>query len=214
MKTLKYSTVDAEIQKAKDLILSGGVIIYPTDTVYGLGGDATNEGIIDRIYAIKERDRRRPLSIMVGDKKVLRKWVLSPSDAAEKLIEKFLPGPLTLIFRASAKVSKRLNGGGDLIGIRIPNNPICHELLRGCEVPIISTSANPSGRGEPTQISGIDARLKQKVDFILDAGPMGSGRPSTVVDVSSEIPVVRRMGEISITELERVVGRVKRGWED
>jgi L-threonylcarbamoyladenylate synthase len=180
------------VTRAAQTILDGGVIIYPTETIYGLGANALEPKIVERVYDIKERRKSNPILVLIPDRATLDELALGVPDVAKELMGKFWPGPLTIVFKAAAIVSRILTAGSGKIGIRLSSDPFCTELLSICKIPITSTSANLSGELSPNSISVINQKVLDSVDLIVDAGTLTSQTPSTVVDVTEgKIELVR-----------------------
>lgn len=184
------------VQQAVDSLKQGQVIAYPTDTLFGLGVDALNEEAIEYLYLIKQRNKHRPMSIMVAQN-TWHQWVKNTSKHAEQLAERFFPGPITLIMNAGKDVPKILtrytNG---TIGVRVPDHPTCLALLENFQNPIITTSANLSNQPAARNAEMIRNYFDDKVSYILSDGPKPGGIASTVVDVTEDEPVVLREGAI------------------
>jgi L-threonylcarbamoyladenylate synthase len=196
--------VSAEIvSKAADVILGGGVLLYPTDTIYGLGCDGSNGAAIERVFEIKQRPDDRPTLLLVRDRAMIDTLVAEFPPIAAKLAGKFWPGPLTMILRSRANVHPLLTGGAGKVGVRIPDNDFCLRLLEASGVPIVSTSANVSGVEGPQDIGGLRRQFADLVDLLIDAGPPASTMPSTVVDVSDGSLKIVREGVIPA---EKVLG--------
>lgn len=176
-----------KIELAVNILEDDGMVVYPTDTIYGLGANIFSEKAIRKVYSIKNRDYSKPLSICLSDIGDIHK--IAHLDGEK--IRQFLPGPFTFILNKRNNVSPLLTAGGGKIGVRIPDNLICRELTR--EFPITATSANLSGGEVPTQAGEIAELLGDSVDLILDGGKL-SGTPSTVVDWTTKPPKVLRKG--------------------
>ena len=194
-----------QIKKAVDILRKGGVIAFPTDTVYGLGTGIHNEAGIKRIYEIKKRSASVALPVLLADVAQLSEVSRTLNANAWRLIKEFMPGGLTLIVYSSQAVSDLITAGGDTVAVRIPDHPVPRALIKGLGMPIVGTSANISGK--PTLISAEDVRreLGNSVDLVMDAEPSPNGKESTVVDVASNIPVVLREGAISRDQIARVI---------
>lgn len=209
MKILKVNPLNPApelLKEAASVILNDGVIGYPTETVYGLGANALSAAAIAKVFRLKQRDPQKPILILAHDLDQLRKLVIEFSPIAELLAQAFWPGPLTMIFKAEAHLDKQLMGTGNTIGIRIPANRICLELMQLCGVPLTSTSANLAGGKNPISATEVTYNFKNKLDLIIDGGIARSRMPSTVLDLSVEKPVIRRPGLISKKSIERIIG--------
>lgn len=182
-------------------IIHGRVIVYPTDTIYGIGADACNSNAVERVFRAKKRDPARPILVLVNSLDMAARLVESIPETAKTLIDKFWPGPLTLVFKASASLPQGLTGASRTIGIRYPRHPFCSEILKMCNRPITSTSANISGENQSRSLRGIAETFESVVDLIVDAGDVQSGLPSTIVDVTGTTPRFIRAGALSEARL-------------
>ena len=183
----------------------GGVIGYPTETVYGLGGDATNENVIHRIFQLKGRDSKKPLLCLVHSKEDLFPIIEQVSQKAERLMDTFWPGPLTLIFSISKKLPKSLQSECGKIGIRISNDPICQMLTQKFKNPIVSTSANRTGQEPARTANQVINTFGKSLDLVLDGGKRDSLNPSTVLDVTEDPPRVIRKGAVSLKKIQKLL---------
>lgn len=191
----------AALDRAARVISSGGLVVYPTETVYGIGADARNANAIRRIPRTKGRDDRKPILVLVGSREAVTEFASAVPGAAEELMRVFWPGPLTLVLPARADVAEVLTGGSGTIGLRWSPNPVCRELILRSGKAITSTSANRTGEPTPGAVSDIARQLGDGIDLYLDAGPLDGGLPSTVVDLSGPVARVLREGPISAREL-------------
>ena len=189
------------VQQTVRTIRKGGVILYPTETVYGLGCNAFDEKAIQRIFEIKERPETKPMLVLVRNRTMLQELVSEIPPTAFKLMECFWPGPLTLIFKARKNLSSLLTAGSGKIGVRIPSNNFCLKLLKESQIPLVSTSANMSGKNVISSIKSLKRIFADKVDIVIDAGSSPSSLPSTVVDVSESKLAIIRQGAISNAQL-------------
>lgn len=187
------------------LLKDGGVIIFPTDTVYGIGGDALNENVIRKISRIKKRSAHKSFLINVAAKKQIKEYVSCHPRSASVLEKKFLPGALSLVFYASGKLPRLLTGKDGKIGVRIPKHPVTLFLLRAFTHPIVSTSANISGKPAPQTGDALYRLFKGKVNVILDAGQSASRIPSTLVDVTTTPPAILREGAVPKEEIYKAL---------
>ncbi|HYA20252.1 MAG TPA: L-threonylcarbamoyladenylate synthase [Burkholderiales bacterium] len=197
---------DREIEKAVVILRSGGLVAFPTETVYGLGADALNPEAIKKIFAAKGRPQNHPLIVHLADASHLVLWAREIPVAAERLAERFWPGPLTLILRRAERVPDAITGGQDTVGLRVPSHPVAHALLQAFGSGIAAPSANRYGRLSPTTAEHVRAELGGRVDMILDGGSCDFGIESTIVDLSSSQATLLRPGKISASELEKVLG--------
>ncbi len=196
---------DDLISRAARILQKGGVIGYPTETVYGIGSSLFVSEAVDRIYALKNRDHSKALIVIAADAIQIGDLVEEIPDAAERLMENFWPGPLTLVFRASKELRDSPFRRSHTIAIRIPDCSICLSLIKSCGFPIISTSANRSGELPATTAAQVAEMFGDQLDLIIDGSDMLSTTPSTVVDVT-RLPVrVLREGAISKLEIDTVL---------
>lgn len=191
------------LEHAADVLRRGGLIVYPTETLYGIGADATNPEALRRIPLAKQRTDRKPILVIVNSVRMMTPYVEAVSAQARELIDTFWPGPLTLVFRASQQVPMELTQGTGTIGIRIPSSQLCLKLLEHMGVPLTSTSANLSGEKPARTVEEISSALKG-IDLYLDAGKLPESKPSTVVDVAGEVARVVRSGAIGLDRLREV----------
>ena len=196
------------LKKAVEILKKGEVIALPTDTFYALGADGLNPEAIKKVYEIKGRDYKKPILLLISDRELLSSLVSEIPSVAEKLISYFWPGPLTIIFKASAEIPLVLMGEGDKIGIRIPDNRVIREISRLLRGPITGTSANLSGKPSPISAKEIISSIGEKVDLILDGGDAPGGKESTIIDVTTIPPRLIRRGKISVEEIEKVIGEI------
>jgi L-threonylcarbamoyladenylate synthase len=195
-----------DIERAAAILRAGGVVAFPTETVYGLGADAENAAAVARVFAIKARPPSHPVIVHVADAAALDAWCTAVPDVARRLAERFWPGPLTLILRRRPRVPDVVTGGLDTVGIRVPRHDVALALLRGFGGGMAAPSANRYGRISPTTAGHVHADLGRDVDFVLDGGPCPIGVESTIVDVSSGTPALLRPGGVTPEELEEIVG--------
>lgn len=194
------------LKSVAELILNDGVIGYPTETVYGLGANALSDIAVEKVFELKGRERNKPILIIASDIEQVKRLVLSFPLKAEMLASAFWPGALTMVLKAAPRLSRLLLGGGNQIGIRIPGNIICRELLKICGVPITSTSANISGQKNPVSALEVRENFGDKPDLIIDGGKSLSRVPSTVVGVDEDNITLIREGSISKSKIEQVIG--------
>ena len=201
-----------EIQRAVATLKAGGLVAFPTETVYGLGADASNPHAVLRIFAAKGRPADHPLIVHLTSVEALPRWARQVAPPAYTLAERFWPGPLTLILKRAAGVIDEVTGGQDTVGLRVPSHPMAQALLQAFGGGIAAPSANRFGRISPTTAQHVRDELGVRVDLILDGGPCDVGIESTIVDLSSGAPVLLRPGRISPEEIETLLGMaVRRG---
>ena len=194
--------IDAKlIATAVDFLVKGQVIAYPTETIYGLGADVCNAKAVKRIYELKPRDPGLPISILISDLAMLRDCIEEVSDRALALVQKFWPGPLTVLFPASAKFSKSLITNTGRIGIRISSNPIATAIVKKLGRPLTTTSANLSDFPPSLNVKHIKKYFAEKIPCVIDGGECVPSRGSTVVDVTDETMRIVREGVISAEEV-------------
>jgi L-threonylcarbamoyladenylate synthase len=187
--------------RCRDVIRSGGVIVYPTDTFYGLGADPKNPAAVRKLFEIKGRRTDQPILLLIPDAHDVRDWADGITAAADRLMKRFWPGPLTLVFKAKAGVLPELTAGTGTIGLRVPDSALDHGLLRYLDSALTGTSANISGGPSPRTAREALESVGGRVDLVLDGGETAGGRPSTVVDVSSDEPKVIRPGAVNLRDL-------------
>lgn len=195
------------LEMPSDCLRNGGLVAFPTETVYGLGADALNETAAAKIYAAKGRPSDNPLIVHISkveDMEVLAKV----NDTAITLAHAFWPGPLTIILPKKDIVPHGTTGGLDTVAIRMPSHPAALELIRQSGVYVAAPSANTSGRPSPTKAGHVMEDMTGKIEYIIDGGPVGIGIESTIVDVSGEIPTILRPGFITRKMLEQIIGEV------
>jgi len=195
-----------QIKLAVEVLKKGGLVAYPTDTVYGLGADPLNEKAVARIYEVKNRPHNSPLPLLLADKSDLLKVALIVPEVAWRLVEQFWPGGLTLVVKKSSLVPDSITAGGDTVAVRIPDHHITIALIRGLGNPIVGTSANLSGKPSPVTATEVSRQLGNKVDLIVDGGRCPGGIESTVVDVSGPSPTLVREGAVSREDIAKVCG--------
>lgn len=194
------------IKRATDVLKSGGLLVYPTDTAYGLGGNALNGAVVRKVYEVKGRDFIKPTHIIVSGWEMINQLTFA-NKAAKLLYEKFLPGPLTIILPKKKIVPDILTAGLPTLGVRIPHNLITQSLSRLINFPYTTPSANKSGGKTPYSIKDIKRELDiKKIDLVLDAGRLPTVLPSTVVDLSISPPRLLREGPVKKVELEKTLG--------
>ena len=197
------------ISQAADLLRRGDIVAFPTETVYGLGGNALEESAVRRIFEAKGRPSHNPLIVHVASIEAARALTKGWSESAERLARKFWPGPLTLVLPKAVEVPDLVTAGLPTVGIRVPRHPVTFALLTAVELPVAAPSANRSGEVSPTTAQHVARSLGDRVPLILDAGPTDIGIESTVVDVSGDTAILLRPGVISSEQLAEIVGPLK-----
>lgn len=197
------------IARAAELLRSGGLVAFPTETVYGLGANALDARAVDRIYAAKGRPSHNPLIVHIANVdqvlRVARKW----TDRAELLARAFWPGPLTLVLPKRDEVPEAVSAGLPTVAVRLPSHPVAHALLLAADIPVAAPSANKSTMLSPTTGAHVEKSLGDAVDLILDAGPTPVGIESTVLDLTRAVPVLLRPGSVTIEQIESVIGPIE-----
>ena len=180
-----------DIKDVVDKLNKGYIGITPTDTVYGIMGDATKEDVIKRVFDVKKRDYSKPLLMLVSDIDMLNKYIYVSNDIEKKLIDKYWPGRMTLILKKKDNVSNLLTGNRDNVGVRIPDNKELLDIIKLFGKPVISTSANISGSDTITSVDQIEEKLKNSVDFIVDGGILDNKGSTIVYAIDNEIKILR-----------------------
>jgi L-threonylcarbamoyladenylate synthase len=201
----RQTDLEKQITKAVAILKNGGVVAYPTDTVYGLGACMTDIKAVDRIFQVKGRPKGMALPVLLAEKKQITEIVTEVSPAARRLADEFFPGALTIILPKSALVPDIITGGGKTVAFRIPNHPVPLALVKGLGKPIVGTSANLSGQPSALTAPEVHAQIGNAVDMVIDGGRCPGGIESTVIDLSGEKPVIRRLGAISIEKLRKIL---------
>jgi len=193
--------VSREVRRAAEILRAGGLVAFPTETVYGLGADASSEKAMARLYAVKGRPADHPVIVHFSSAENAFEWGKEIPEGARKLAQSFWPGPLTLILKRNEKARDFVTGGQPSVGVRVPSHPIARELLKEFGKPIAAPSANRFGRVSPTTAAHVREDLGSDVDLVLEGGPSEVGIESTIVDLSSGEAVILRPGKISAAEL-------------
>lgn len=198
-----------EIKNASTLLKAGQLVAFPTETVYGLGADASNTDALARLYRVKGRPDTHPVIVHLASVDMLEKWAKTVPDEAYKLAEKLWPGPMTLILKKASHVSDAVSGGQDTVGLRIPSHPVALELLKEFGSGVAAPSANRHGKVSPTSAAHVKEELGDLVAKILDGGPCSVGIESTIIDLSGQERRILRPGMITIEEIEKILGKKK-----
>jgi len=193
------------IREAVRIIHNGGVVAFPTRCLYGLGVNALSAQAADKIFKIKQRPYDKPLLILINRREDLTEWVKYIPPLAEHLMNSFWPGRVTIVFEAKTALPAKLTAGTGKIGIRLPGYKVAAALVDALGGPITGTSANLSGEAGYTCCSEFHSSIVDKLDLILDAGPLKGGRGSTVVDATTGTPLILRVGEVTAKEINRVL---------
>ncbi len=198
-----------EVKKAALIIKRGGLVAFPTETVYGLGANALNARAVARIFAAKRRPADNPMIVHVASAEQVVPLVEGIPKKAEALMRAFWPGPLSIVFLKSKRVPDIVTAGLDTVVIRMPSNRIARELIMLSGLPIAAPSANSSGRPSPTRASHVIDDLNGRIEAVIEGGSCQKGMESTVIDVRGQIPTILRLGSVPVEDIERVIGRVK-----
>ena len=202
--------IDQEIiTEAGSILKDGGLVAFPTETVYGLGGNALDEQAAEKIYAAKGRPSDNPLIVHIAEFEALNKIAAEIPEEAKMLADAFWPGPLTMIFQKTDLVPMGTTGGLNTVAVRMPDHPVALALIRAAGGYIAAPSANTSGRPSPTCAAHVQEDLDGRIEMILDGGPVGIGLESTIVDFTEDVPVVLRPGYISLEMLKETLGDVR-----
>jgi L-threonylcarbamoyladenylate synthase len=197
---------DAEIARAAEVLRAGGLVAFPTETVYGLGADASSPAAVRRLFAVKGRPADHPVIVHLSEPDQLHEWGVDIGDAARTLTDAYWPGPLTVVVRRAAHVPDAVTGGLDTVGLRVPDQTVALRLLRAFGGGVAAPSANRFGRVSPTTAADVLADLGDDVDVILDGGPCRVGVESTIVDCSRAEPAILRLGGVPRERIEGLLG--------
>lgn len=207
---LDENNIDAEkIKYAADVLKNGGLVVFPTETVYGLGANALNEKAVLKIFEAKGRPSDNPLIVHIADKDEVNNLIVDMPCDAIKLMDKFWPGPLTLVGKKTSAVPGSVTAGLDTVAVRMPKNKIALSLIKEAKLPVAAPSANLSGRPSPTTAKHVIDDLNGRVDVIIEAGNSDIGVESTVLDIILWPPVILRPGGVSREQLEEFLGNVE-----
>lgn len=198
-----------QLRHAGEILRAGGLVAFPTETVYGLGGDGLQRQAAMKIYEAKGRPSDNPLILHISSRRELDAIVRHVSDQAEALMEAFWPGPMTLIFEKSDRVPYETTGGLDTVAVRMPGHSGARELIAEAGVPVAAPSANISGRPSPTRAEHVREDMDGRIDMIIDGGSVGLGIESTIIDLTGRIPVILRPGYITREMAARIVGEIE-----
>ena len=213
MNTLLLDQSDHDIARACRILQQGGLVAFPTETVYGLGANALSTEAVARIFRAKGRPADNPLIVHIAKTEQLSGLVTDVPARARLLMERFWPGPLTIVLPKSGRVPDAVSAGLDTVAVRMPSHPAAVRLLSACGLPVAAPSANTSGKPSPTTAQHVLDDLQGKIEAVLDGGSCSVGVESTVVDLTGEMPLLLRPGGITHEELERVLGEVRLNFE-
>lgn len=198
------------IVRAAAVIRAGGLVAFPTETVYGLGANALDPVAVARIFQAKGRPATNPVIVHIAHRSALDDLVAGIPNFVDALTTQFWPGPLTLVLPRGPKVPDIVTAGGPTVAVRVPAHPVAHDLLQACQLPLAAPSANRSMCLSPTRAEHVLRGLNSRIDFVLDGGPCPGGLESTVLDLTTDPPTLLRPGLLSIFELEAVIGPLAR----
>ncbi|TET17495.1 MAG: threonylcarbamoyl-AMP synthase [Dehalococcoidia bacterium] len=202
------SDIQKQVEEGISILKQGGIVAFPTDTVYGLGACASNQQAVERVYRVKGRPQNIALPLLLARTSQISEVAEPVPQIAWLLAKKFLPGALTLVLHKSNSVPDIITAGGITVAIRIPAHPIPVALAEGLGAPIVGTSANLSGKPSAATANEVYSQFGDKIDLVIDGGRCPGGRESTIVDVTKETPVVLREGAIARKELKQVCGSI------
>ena len=198
---------DNKIKEIGQDIKNGKIVVFPTETVYGIGTNGLNKEAIEKLYKIKQRPKEKPISLLVSDIEMINKVAKDIDEIEYDLIKQFMPGPLTIILRKKENIPDILTNGSEFVGIRIPDNEIARKLIDYSGIPIATTSANISGKESNTELKDIMLEFDDKVDYYIDGGISKIGKASTVVKVVNNKIEIIREGSITKEELEKEIAK-------
>tara|TARA_B100001971_G_C18264958_1_gene591128 strand:+ start:3175 stop:4149 length:975 start_codon:yes stop_codon:yes gene_type:complete len=196
------------IDKATNILRNGGIVVFPTETVYGLGASAYNEQAVRRIFTIKARPHNNPIIVHVATIEQVNVVVANIPASAKNLMATFWPGPLTIVLPCSSRISQVVTGGLTTVAVRMPDHPVASTLIRSLGEPIAAPSANRSGRPSPTRVEHVHREFGKDVDMVLDGGTCRIGLESTVIDMSTDIPCILRSGSITSNMIRSAIGQI------
>lgn len=200
---------EEQLKEAAAILRNGGLVAFPTETVYGLGANALDEEAAKKIYQAKGRPSDNPLIAHVARKEDVEALTAYIPEAGKRLMDAYWPGPLTLVFPKSERVPYGTTGGLETVAVRMPSDPVANCLIALAGVPVAAPSANTSGRPSPTTADHVYQDMKGKIEMIVDGGPVGIGLESTIVDVSGAVPTMLRPGAVTMEMLRKTLGEVE-----
>ena len=208
MNTLRLNLTTEDIKIASQIIREGGLVAFPTETVYGLGADALNAEAVKSVYVAKGRPSDNPMIVHIADMEALERVAKNPSARAIQLADRFWPGPLTMVFERQSVVPDVTTGGLDTVAVRMPSNETARELIRGAGTPIAAPSANLSGKPSPTTCEDVLEDMDGRIDAVVMGARSDVGIESTVLDMTGDKPVILRPGKVTKDDMEEVLGIV------
>ena len=207
IQTVILTDGQGDIDKAGEIIRNGGLVAFPTETVYGLGADALNLMAVSKIYRAKGRPSDNPMIVHIAEKETIRELAQEVTPEMEKLMDAFWPGPMTLIVKRMPHIPDVTTGGLDTVGIRFPSNPVAQALIKAAGCPVAAPSANLSGKPSPTTSAHVKKDMMGRVDAIIESGDCQHGIESTVIDMTGVIPMILRPGVITADMISDVLGK-------
>ena len=196
--------IQEQVENGITILKNGGLVAFPTDTVYGLGACFSNLDAVERIYKVKQRPHNIALPLLLADESQISEVAESVPPVAWLLACRFLPGGLTIVLSKAKSVPDMVTGGGETVAVRIPAHPVPLALVKGLGAPIVGTSANVSGRPSALTADEVHSQFGDKIDLVIDGGRCGEGKESTIIDITGDVPRILREGAISREELEQV----------
>jgi L-threonylcarbamoyladenylate synthase len=205
MRTIRLGTAPEAISRAVEVLRDGGIVAFPTDTVYGIGAHGMRPQAVERLYVVKERPRDKAIPLLLPGFDALPQVAADVPEVARALAAHYWPGALTIVLRRSPLVPDAVTAGGDTVAVRVPDHPLTQALMRALAAPLAATSANRSGEPAPDTAASVLAQLEGRIDLILDGGRCPGGVPSTVVDLTVNPPAILRAGGIDPAALRRII---------
>lgn len=202
------AAIGTDMDKALSLLQHDELVAIPTETVYGLAGNALSIAAVAKIFSVKERPQFDPLIVHVPDLEKAKEYVVEIPEAAKKLADKFWPGPLTLLLKKKSIIPDLVTAGLDTVGVRCPDHDLTRQLLKQLPFPLAAPSANPFGYVSPTKPEHVNEQLGDKIQYILDGGACPVGIESTIIGFENDTPVVYRLGGLSLEDIEKTIGPV------
>jgi len=201
--------IGKDVNYTKRLLEEGELVAIPTETVYGLAGNALNASSVAKIFSVKNRPEFDPLIVHVADIEQAQNYVTEIPEKAKILANHFWPGPLTILLKKKNNIPDLVTAGLDTVGIRCPDHPLTHQLLTSLSFPLAAPSANPFGYVSPTRPEHVNEQLGNKIKYILDGGPCTIGIESTIIGFEEDVPVIYRLGGLTAEKIEHLIGKVK-----
>ena len=199
---------EQELEQCSQILKDDGIVIFPTETVYGIGANALSINAVGKIYKIKQRPQNKAINIMVANAQEIEKYATIQNNIEKKIIQNFMPGPITIILNKKQIIPDIVTAGNKKVGIRIPQNEIALELLKKCKLPIAAPSANISGEKSGIDIEGIKNDFEGKVDIFIDGGKSDLAQASTIVEVIDNKIVIHRQGAITENEINKKIEKL------